>query len=101
MLLDELEDQFEVAQDQFWDGHGFGDLTHRERKTFDCLERLKKTVHTIPGILRYRAGELFAVDAARAHEVLKSMIEQIGPDYLPANAASFVTTMAQRLEARI
>jgi hypothetical protein len=100
MLVDELEDRFEMARDQFWEGHGFYDLTNRERKRLDCLERLKKTVCTIPAALRDRAGELFAVDADKAREVLESMIEQIGPEYFPANAASFVTTMAQRLGAR-
>jgi hypothetical protein len=100
MLVDDLEDRFGTAQDQFWEGHGFYDLTHRETKRLACLERLTKTVSTIPAALRDRAGELFAVDAARAHEVLERMIEKIGPDYFPANAASFVTTMAQTLEAR-
>lgn len=101
MLVDELEHRFEMAWDRFWDGHGFCDLTNRERKRLECLERLKKTVDTIPAALRDRAGGLFAVDAAKAREVLESMIEQIGPEYFPANAASFIATMAQRLEAQV
>ncbi|WP_424632133.1 hypothetical protein [Bradyrhizobium sp. SYSU BS000235] len=100
MRVDDLEDRFERAQDQFWERHGFYDLTDSERKWLECLERLKNTVDIVPAALRDHAAELIAVDATKARQVVENMIEQIGPDYFPANAASFVMAMAQSLEAQ-
>lgn len=100
MLSDILKAGIEKARDQFWDEHGFCDLTLEEHTRLASLTKLKKSVDAIPGLLRYRAEELFAVDVTRTQGVLERMIKQVGIDYFPDSAATFVTALNQKLDAR-
>ncbi|MGM4923014.1 hypothetical protein AB8A31_08905 [Tardiphaga sp. 804_B3_N1_9] len=100
MLSDILKVGIEKARDQFWDEHGFCDLTVEEHTRLVFLTKLKKSVDAIPGLFRYRAEELFAIDVTKTQGVLEEMIKQVGIDYFPDSATTLVTAMSQKLEAR-
>ncbi|MGM4905948.1 hypothetical protein AB8B21_07290 [Tardiphaga sp. 866_E4_N2_1] len=99
MLSDILKEELEEARDHFWDEHGFCDLTAEEHARLASLAKLKNSVDAIPGLMRYRAEDLFNVNTTRARGILEGMIRHVGVDYFPENAAAFVTAMTQKLLA--
>jgi len=99
MLSDILKEGLKEARDHFWDEHGFCDLTVEEHARLASLAKLKSSVDAIPGLMRYRAEELFNVDTTRARDILEGMIRLVGVDYFPENTATFVAAMIQKLLA--
>jgi len=53
----------------------------------------------LPTILRERAEQFLVVNAAWFDEILKDLSAEVGWDYFPKDAAAFVTTLIEKLDA--
>jgi hypothetical protein len=101
MLLRVIENRFEKARTEAWQGYNLFDFEFQEgdddpRK--DCFEKLKATINTVPASLQIRAEDFFSKDAARFHYFMSNLTEEVGMRYLPDSASEFVTELVQRLE---
>lgn len=99
MVMSVLKERFEEAEFDGWEGYVFVHYPDGEDWRDDCFKRLRATVDVLPAILRERAEQFLAVNAAWFDEILKDLSAEVGWDYFPKDAAAFVTTLIEKLDS--
>jgi len=99
MLLNTLRERLDYADEQFWERHGFYDLTDHETSMLDSIEKIRSTFSDVPGSLANRAQEAFALDRVQGRRILDLLIAQLGSDDFPKNATDLILTMTETIEA--
>lgn len=99
MLLNTLRERLDYADEQFWERHGFCDLTDQELSWFASMEKIRKTVSDVPGLLAYRAQEAFALDRTKARSILDQLIAQLESDDSPKSATDLILSMTGKIKA--
>ena len=99
MVLSALKERFEEAEFDGWEGYVLVEYPEGEDWRDDTFKRLRATVDFLPATLRERAEQFLAVNAAWFDEILKDLSAEVGWDYFRKDAAAFVTTLIEKLEA--
>ncbi|TAH66376.1 MAG: hypothetical protein EWM45_11675 [Rhodopseudomonas palustris] len=101
MVLNALCERLDYADEQFWESHGFCDLTDQEISWFASMETIRNTVSVVPGLLAYRAQEAFAVDSVKGRRILDQLIAQLGSEDGQTSATYLILSMTEAIKADV